>query len=795
MFWRTVFVFHLVLATLDLLKRECTSPRCSLTHSRLLLALGVSGGLHISLSCRPLTDLLRRSSGGSVRSAVLAVNLVVLVIAGLYELWEPRGMQLRRAEQVWEWAACRASPPPLAERIPGAWRWRWSGWDPVESPGHARKEPITTLHDITRSSSEESTSLSEHADSGFESATHDTPPKRPSPRPTRLHRCPLDPPIVIDSSTHPDALTLHASDLALLGKYLARAHGMFAWRVYPLTRLSHDPYTDEPAEVLVQRIDAFLKPVGRPVHYVEILLEWVPSAMSENTFLVFARHPASKPRNGVKEESSRNDVRLVGTRVHAFRARVCNPLTTPPAEHLLNKLGLGSRWTCSWAWDTPLGQAFDGQEYTDYARRETVVERWDGDVEAHWRCAGRTGEEVEGWKREVREFGWADGGEEEEGESDWTEDEDEESWSEESETDDEEWGSCTDGSAESDGVDWRTVQDVFSAPAVVQVAKDTPATPADSRERLDTTQTKQAVSIPKPFTPYVESDSESDSDVEEVVLYPRNAAPVEDESDELILYRVPRTPLAVYAPVHSPSPPTHILGITPPTVYAPTPTYAPGLKPAPNSSLSARVLPAPSQPANTIQTLTQYAHASAFTPRAFNGRAALHTTWEVVVTRREFCLDYNVMLERAGSGSGVINGVRALIELKGCAFSLSATGSSKDPAEAAECAMRAILSSYDDADAEGQQEGQGKGKKKTRRGGKKLTARRHRQRAETTARVVELAVHLRGEAERAAQEEGMELVEVALCVDERVLPLPASVRKGAALAGLVQSGERGGREE
>ncbi|KAI0366740.1 hypothetical protein BV20DRAFT_1055397 [Pilatotrama ljubarskyi] len=269
-----------------------------------------------------------------------------------------------------------AAPPP--ERL----------WQPPSQP-----------IDVSGSASEESFVHSEHIDNGFESTTHDTPPKHSNVSArhtqTRVPCCgsPADPPTVITSSAHLDTLTLCASDQALLGKHLARAHGMFACRVYPLTRLSRDPYTDEPAQVLIQRVDAFLKVAGRPVHHVEILLEWVSSSMVDEMFLVFSRRSASKTEKDDLSEDA-TGVCLVGTRMNAFRARICNRLITTRAEFLRNKRGMG---TCTWNWDTPLRRAFDGQEYSTYAREETVVERWDEDVRVHWVGAGRT-KEVDAWE-------------------------------------------------------------------------------------------------------------------------------------------------------------------------------------------------------------------------------------------------------------------------------------------------------------------------------------------------------------------------------------------------------------
>ena len=48
----------------------------------------------------------------------------------------------------------------------------------------------------------------------------------------------------IDSSEHQDVLTLHAEDMVLLGRHLARTYGMFAWRVHPLICLPREVYPD-----------------------------------------------------------------------------------------------------------------------------------------------------------------------------------------------------------------------------------------------------------------------------------------------------------------------------------------------------------------------------------------------------------------------------------------------------------------------------------------------------------------------------------------------------------------------
>lgn len=84
--------------------------------------------------------------------------------------------------------------------------------------------------------------VSDCDDSGFESATSEHQSAVNSSGPARPRVC-----ASVDSSTHLDSLTLRSADIALLGKHLARTHGMFAWRVYPLNSLSCDPGSDEPS--------------------------------------------------------------------------------------------------------------------------------------------------------------------------------------------------------------------------------------------------------------------------------------------------------------------------------------------------------------------------------------------------------------------------------------------------------------------------------------------------------------------------------------------------------------------
>ncbi|OJT07877.1 hypothetical protein TRAPUB_1227 [Trametes pubescens] len=717
------------------------------------------------------------------------------------------------------------------------------------------------------SASEESLVISDCDDSGVESATNDALPGPSERRPAASSPCPAHCSSIcasVDSSTHLDTLTLHSADIALLGKHLARTHGIFAWRVYPLTCPPRGPALDEPGGGLYQRIDAFLKPSGRAVHYVELLVEWVSSARSDNSFLVFAprfRHNPGAP-GGMQEEP-----RLIGTRVHAFRARKCDPGTSSNAEFLLNKLGLGSRWACSWNWDTKLGATFDGPGYSRSALKRALVERWDNDARTYWLRAGKTEDGADAWAQEILEFEWAGGWDEDDSDLDG-----EGEWSDESEGSDVS-ESCSEGCSECDeedeSEDDEREERVFVHPEVVlsegpsstepvplpepvrlaewdagvSSATSPPAHPFEgSRPARKDPAVPTIVHVPPPapkiFRVVIEEASDDEED-DDTVVYPRAppSIPEREDEEEVILYEVPRAPLAVYPPnclrpSTSSDPLPHLR-----TIHAPIPTRAATLAPPP--PLAVPMMPtSPESTAvmtSTTKTVTtstappkppllafydcaptalpSWTPGLAFLePRRFVPRVlSTRTTQLSGIGHARIPVSYTVALERK---EGTENGVRAVISvhsrnppslpappparavtscrcrptgkpaLKPTATRPHVLSSplarllnpapqpQNTPNATALCVHTAIP---EEPEPEPEQEHaagtgeKGKKKKKARRGGKKLTARRHRVREENGQRLQLLTLQLRLEADVAAREEGMVLAEVALSVDERAV--------------------------
>ncbi|OSC98417.1 hypothetical protein PYCCODRAFT_1427819 [Trametes coccinea BRFM310] len=554
----------------------------------------------------------------------------------------------------------------------------------------------------------------------------------------------------LDSGTFQDTLTLHAGDIAHLGDYLARKRGMFAWRVYPLSNLSVDSLGSAETNIM-QRIDAFFKPVGRSVHYVELVLEWTPSAGADFSFLVFP-DALTSPRTSSACAKQRNP-HVVGVRVHAFRARVCDQRFKTRAELLLNKLGLGSLWTCSWNWDTQLGKAFDAATGFKHMRDALVVERWHESVRAYWEAAGRTAEDIARWESEVTDYGWTSDDDSDDSSSGWT-DESRGCYSSSESSD-----ADSDGRLESGDDDCKDV-------------------------RLDDTEPFTAKLAPSHSTPLTTAcDEDVCGEPEEVVLYPRSqsAPPVDEE--ELILYHIPHTPLAVYPPIFRPS--THhdpLAHLRP--IYAPIPTYAPRVIPD-HGVNSANQDPFAFNPTCEGEAYPSYSPPAS--PVPYNPPSAVTAERQVILHSRGVTvaptggadsfiqLTYRLLVEHQ---QGSTNQARCLIEV-------TSTLASCAPCEPCNPTPVANLMSSDATARLAQvhahaphEDDDGQPRRKTRRAGRKLTARRQRQRVDTGQKANALAAELKAEVAAAAREAGVRLVDVAVYVNHPVprADLPLALR-------------------
>ncbi|KAI0629722.1 hypothetical protein C8Q77DRAFT_1161287 [Trametes polyzona] len=205
----------------------------------------------------------------------------------------------------------------------------------------------------------------------------------------------------LSSSAHLDPLNLHPYDLRRLGLYLAHKCGMFSWRVGPFCDLSSDLKLKASRSGgnarAYQRIDAYCKPAGRAVRYVELVLE-----------------------------CHRAGTHIVGCRVHAFRALICDSSQCTDKQFPPSKIGLGSSWTSTWNWDESTSEAFCDMRQS----READVQRWDDEARLHWALSGFAQDETDVWAKEIENFGWDTDGEDSPLLDDYhTGDELEESWS------------------------------------------------------------------------------------------------------------------------------------------------------------------------------------------------------------------------------------------------------------------------------------------------------------------------------------------------------------------------------
>ncbi|KAL7277576.1 hypothetical protein ACG7TL_008501 [Trametes sanguinea] len=519
---------------------------------------------------------------------------------------------------------------------------------------------------------------------------------------------------------------------------------MFAWRVYPLSNLSGDSLGSAETNIM-QRIDAFFKPVGRSVHYVELVLEWTPSAAADFGFLVLSDAFTSVRYSSV--HAKQRNPHIVGVRVHAFRGRVCDERFQTRAETLLNKLGLGSSWTCTWNWDTPLGRAFDSASSPKHGCDAVVVERWHAGVRAHWAATGRTQEDIAKWESEIEEYGWTSDDDSDSSSSGWTD----------------ESRSCY-SSSESSGEDSDGTLEPGNGDRHGDSKEDSPGQPVTEHAPSQREQ------------PITSCDEDVFGEPEEVVLYPRSqsAPPVDEE--ELILYHIPHTPLAVYPPIFCPS--THhdpLAHLRP--IYAPIPTYAPRVIPD-HGVDSADQDPFSFKPPCEGEAYPSYSPPTSPIPQSphsavIAGRQVILQSRGVTVAPTGSAgacgfiqLTYRLLLEYQ---QGSTNQARCLIEV-------TSTLSSCTPCEPCSHTPVGTLVSSDatahlaqvHAHAPQEDDSEVQPRKKTRRAGRKLTARRQRQRVDTGQKANALAAELKAEAAAAAREAGVRLVDVAVYVNHPV---------------------------
>ncbi|KAH9888416.1 hypothetical protein C8Q73DRAFT_668313 [Cubamyces lactineus] len=811
MLWRTVLLIHLVLTTLKLLRAECASRletlSCAIVYSSSpLISFGL-GSLGIGFAL----DYARGALGGLAWhwQAVGRVGRVV---------WEALGSSVL-IEDV---DCTRSLSAGLEERIPGAWDVGGGNLrnhvdsdpragplrSPPKHPTCPNKRPRASVVDASESDSDwESNPSTLQNGEGLGSANGDTftsPPLRTHPSPDcQASQGPYESGSAIDSSKHQDAMNLHAEDTSLLGQYLARSYGMFAWRVHPIIHLPGQAYPDGAETGLFQRIDAFMKPAGRVVHYAELLIEWVPPSCSEVKFFVQHAIPSRvHSQQGTSDDMHGTlGLRVIGARIHAFRARKCDPRETGRAEFFLNMLGLGTRWTCSWGWDAPLATTFDGLAYARRALDHAVVERWLEGARECWARAGRTLEEAEEWGREVEEFGWADGWESGSDDSDDPGNSDEEDgWT--SEWTDEDGFGCSsgdgselefneetdDGDEDEEDEDEERIGLVFSG-IVDDAAQQLEPTPHASLQPVAPTQDVGLVDRP--------SSAEVDHEPEDVVLYPRKAdlvayesADEESDEEELILYEVPHAALAVYPPTLRTTPLADPLTELRP-VFAPIPAHVAGARSTHETGPDTLPILPPSGDTGAIER-----HPPASSPSSSPSsssddedsnddsdddarRLVLHNRTghrvALVGNGRLIRMMHTLVLE---STPGPGNGVRCVVQVttrnihllrmkraKAAVLAVAAAAARHryplpSPGSLEEaCAQLEAL-----AEAQAEVQEKEKEKKRTRRAGKRVTKRRQREREEKVVRSAQLAGELVREAHIVAGDVGMVLVDIAVNV-------------------------------
>ncbi|KAJ3013073.1 hypothetical protein NUW54_g1695 [Trametes sanguinea] len=274
MYLRLAIAFHLLLALIELTRSEDVAliwspaegaPFPQSMSSESIPRQSLVSWILLGVIIRRVSSRLQARMQGAPRMGLRTESRHGLCSLSISAFWDVYTSLIRGYDH------CDGLQRPTNEAPPGAWHWAFSlhsssslqtdGEDEASLCGSLESDQETLLCS-KRSSDPLHSSSSLGLCSGC--AEDSTP---------------------LDSGTSPDKLTLHAGDIALLGNYLARTRGMFAWRVYPLSNLSSDPSRSLGAHI-VQRIDAFFKPVGRAVHHVELVLEWTFSAAADFSFLV-----------------------------------------------------------------------------------------------------------------------------------------------------------------------------------------------------------------------------------------------------------------------------------------------------------------------------------------------------------------------------------------------------------------------------------------------------------------------------------------------------------------------------
>ncbi|KAI0764393.1 hypothetical protein BD413DRAFT_673466 [Trametes elegans] len=736
MVWRAAVVFHIVLGLLELVRTGCShsnlpSP-CSFKHlGSFSASLPVITACYL-LSGNPVRSLatqwqLLRRRNEILLSALGYALAAVPVISDM--LKNPgNGLELDGNGVI--------ADSMNNDAMPGTWTWRKDkGFqldEKLEKPSG-----MTVAVEVFSSSSE--SSLSDHDDSGFESNTQDSPIKvQKSPN---LHCGEYA--TQIDSSAHPESITLEALDMALFGEHMARTYGA-------------------PGAVLFQRVDAFLKPSGKVVHYVELLLEWVPPSLAHNPFVIFTGRPVEHEEVG--------GTRLVGTRVHAFRARKCDPATSSRAELLLNRLGLGTRWTCNCNWDTPLGRSFDGHRYLHHTLKQVAIERWENEVRSHWLASGKTQKEMDSWAEDLPNFSWAS-----EADSD---DSDLSNWSD-SDKDCGEASFFDDYSEPDEGV-WQEPVDTsrfdsLSRPEGTDAPDCSPYSGSDVDDGPNQTESPSQARCPQAMV------GQDESEQEDIVLYPRGGdiqqGPV---NEELGIYGNPATPLAVYPAAATGALPDTLADVRP--VYAPTPVYEAGATPRANASqalvrvrtnagghVDIRILRAydseaydsPSEPVrlkanNTTTPQTVFVQLMITVPSADPKQHLFRGAYGV----GRLLLTYQLVLEHDSVDQRLL---RATVDVSGA----HVPGPMPTPIRGAPPPQ---------GDPAPTQPREGEGRKKTRRAGRKITARRRRMREEVVQGAAELVDRLMGETAAAAEAAGMVVKEVAFFLNRTPQEIPGGGR-------------------
>ncbi|KAI0753423.1 hypothetical protein C8Q80DRAFT_1267827 [Daedaleopsis nitida] len=180
-------------------------------------------------------------------------------------------------------------------------------------------------------------------------------------------------------------------ELSKLGTHLALTYGMFAWRIYPVIRAELDPDVDVNVDALpplpfslFRRFDVFLKPAARPVHYIELIVDW-ESVMESATY------QGSNPDSGAT-------VDLLGAPLYAYSVKVC------AARHEDQEIR-------SVKWDSPISLALNEAYSLPIAQVEVNTERWETEARTHWsKSLIWTSEELDELVATLAGYGWMQNG-------------------------------------------------------------------------------------------------------------------------------------------------------------------------------------------------------------------------------------------------------------------------------------------------------------------------------------------------------------------------------------------------